>query len=169
MNRYLRFQSFSYLNAYTSLYGVDCSILEHFPFDPTYYSHKIKIAALRNEMGLSIAGKILRASGPYPAGRNSDINMVRNGMKNSLLSDERVRADGGYQNENCMFLSRILPRHRHFCSQVRARYETINSRLKTFNVLAERFRHDSNLHDVCFHAFLQLTQINLEIHPLFYI
>ena len=51
--------------------------------------------------------------------------------------------------------------------RIRARHETVNSRLKNFAVLRHIFRHDLELHSDCFYAALNITQLTLSELPLF--
>lgn len=53
-------------------------------------------------------------------------------------------------------------------SLLRARHETVNLRLKRFNILSSRFRHKLELHGICFHAVPQIVQTALVCdEPLF--
>jgi hypothetical protein len=42
------------------------------------------------------------------------------------------------------------------------RHETINHRIRHFNILVNRFRHDLQLHPICFHSCVNLTQLMIE-------
>lgn len=42
---------------------------------------------------------------------------------------------------------------------IMSRHETVNKRIKQFNVLVEEFRHDLSQHKLCFHAIVNITSI----------
>lgn len=52
-----------------SVDGVDCAINEPTPFNPGYFSHKFRRAALRYEIGVTMDGEAVLANGPLPPGR----------------------------------------------------------------------------------------------------
>lgn len=52
--------------------------------------------------------------------------------------------------------------------RILARHETLNSRIKRFACMRERFRHPLYLHPRLFHAVVNLTQLMIEnSEPLF--
>ena len=87
------------------------------------------------------------------------------GLLGVLDSGEKVIADGGYKGEEAIWAkghsdNRSTSRME---GVVRARHETVNSRLKNFSVLSSRFRHSLDMHSRCFHAcanFLTLVMKN---------
>ena len=156
--------------AKVSIDGTDCEINEPSPWDSKWYSHKFHGAGLRYEIGVCIVtGHIVWVGGGDPAG-TPDITIAREGILNLLDDDETLIADGGYKGEekiwckgHCKFLSRME-------SVVRARHETVNTRLKFFAVLKQKFRHDLHLHPMCFHAVANLVQLDIAHEsPLFQI
>ena len=100
------------------------------------------------------------ANGPYPCGSNPDIKIFKECLSQKLDPGEQVLADGSYVGDKCVMC--IPGKSEKFSSQVRARHETANRRLKHFAVLGNRFRHKLQLHSMCFHAIVNLTQIILE-------
>jgi len=65
---------------------------------------------------------------------------------------------------------RLTPEQHYFnyaVGQVLARHEKVNSRLKDFAVLRERFRHRPvhAKHQVCFYACCQLVQLKMIANP----
>lgn len=148
----------------------DCSILEPYPFDRKWFSHKFKSAALRYEIGVVIeTGDISWVNGPFPAGENPDISIFRKDLKLHLMNKETVVADKGYRGDVACVTDSYINSDRLLINRVRARHETINKRLKTFNILKHRFRHDKKKHSICFHAVANITQIIFENNPPFYI
>ena len=53
-------------------------------------------------------------------------------------------------------------------SQVRARHEHINSRIKKFRILSTRFRAELQKHWMVFHSIVNIIQIDIELgNPLY--
>lgn len=151
---------------FVSIDGVDFKILEPKPFDPKWYSHKFRGPGLRYEIGLNIRnGHIVWAFGGYPCGEYPDLLLAREAFVLALNYNERAMADKGYKDP--LF---ILPnanngsRHKFFM----CRHETVNKRLRQFNILKIDFRHDRQKHPMVFHAVANLTQLMIENgEPLF--
>ena len=71
--------------------------------------------------------------------------------ENQLLPNEIVVADSGY-NDSKFEKNPTLFGHT-LSARIRARHETCNKRLKTFNCLTPGFRHNiKEKHGLCFHA-----------------
>lgn len=165
-----RLQYNKIFNSYLSIDGTDCRIEEPAPFNTCWYSHKFKGAGLRYEIGVSLlGGNIMWANGPFPCGSYPDVKIFRNELKHLLLEDEYVIADKGYRDEKCM-IERIERKENQKLQNYRARHETINRMLKSFNVLSTTFRHDRNLHSDCFHAVCNIVNLKIkhgDIHPYY--
>lgn len=99
-------------------------------------SYKLIGAGVRYEIAISItSGRIVWANGPFRCGEYSDLKIFREGLKRRLEIHEFVIADNGYHDERC-----ITPPHanhllRKILSEIRARHETVNRRMKQFKVL----------------------------------
>lgn len=143
--------------------GTDCPIQEPSPFNKDWYSHKFKGPGLRYEIGLSLSGRIVWVNGPFKCGAFPDLKIFKLDMLQALFPHEKVIADSGYKHTKC-----VIPGDVFSClasdgefptvhKRVRARHESVNERLKNFNVLDYKFRHDPSLHVYCFHAVAQLT------------
>lgn len=143
--------------------GTDCPIQEPSPFNRKWFSYKIHGPALRYEVGVCIqTGDIVWVNGGYPAGSWSDLRIFRHRLKQFLLPNEMVEVDKGYRgDERCRIPQyRVSYSDQRAKSRARARHETINSRLKIFNVLTKEFRqHDLHDHQRCFYACAVLTQL----------
>jgi DDE superfamily endonuclease len=145
--------------------GTDCMIQEPLPFSPKWYSHKFEGPGVRYEIGVGIqTGWIVWVNGPFPCGEWSDLKIAKDDLFKSLAPNEMVVADGGYRDGGWHadtpnglndYMSRIK-------SVARARHETINKRIKQFNVLRSTFRHDLEKHGFCFHAAANITQLIIE-------
>ena len=146
-------------------------INEPSPFSPCWYSHKFKGPGVRYEVALSInGGDIVHINGPFPCGSNPDITIFRKKLINKLDEGEFVEADRGYRGEP--FKVRIPVDYETEHEKVQkelacARHETINARLKNFQVLSNRFRHgvtadDMGKHGMAFSAVAVVTQLSIE-------
>ena len=152
-----------------SIDGTDCRIQEQFPFDGKWYSHKFKGPALRYEVGVCmLTGFIVWVMGGFPAGAYPDLKIYRLGLKDILEDGEKVIADGGYKGEEAIWAKGHCKDSTMVESVVRARHENVNSRLKFFNILTTRYRHDLDMHGRCFYAVANLVQLILKNEsPLF--
>ena len=153
-----------------SVDGTDCKIQEQRPFDPMWFSHKFKGPGLRYEVvvGLREEG-ILWVNGPFPCGSWPDLKIARDGLVNFLEAGEKVIADGGYRGDDHFLTpTGINDDYSRVMAVVRARHETVNGRLKSFNVLDSKFRHSIAKHGICFMAVVNLVQIGIHTDaPLF--
>jgi hypothetical protein len=150
-------------------------IQEPQPFSKKWYSHKFHGAGLRYEVGLSIErGDIVWINGPFPCGDWPDVRIFRYSLRSFLDENERVIADNGYVSEDPMFckvprgISTAVDGRGKERSIVRARHETVNSRLKNFEILKQVYRHDPLDHGDVFRAAVILIQLAIENgEPLF--
>jgi hypothetical protein len=148
-----------------SIDGTDCPIQEPSEFSGRWYSHKFKGAGLRYEVGISIqTGWIVWKNGPYPCGAFPDIKITRDKLVHHLIPGERYVADRGYRDGGLHADTPTgfnNPKQR-MQSLVRARHETLNSRLKKFNILSTRYRNNINTHYLIFHALCNVLQVEIE-------
>lgn len=152
-----------------SVDGTDCKIFEPSPFSTHWFSHKHNGPGIRYEVAISVAtGHIVWVHGPFPCGKYNDIRIFRLKLKNLLLPHEKVIADRGYRDEKCVYLPNDLIYADNLYSSVRARHENANRRIKQFNIISNRFRHDLSLQHFCFFAAANLAQLMIENgSPLF--
>jgi len=144
--------------------GTDCPIWEPTPFSPRWYSHKFKGAGVRYEVGVCIqTGSIVWVNGAYPCGSWSDVKIFRHRLKHLLAPNELVEADKGYKwDDRCRNPDSYVSRSDQRASRrARARQETINHRLKVFNVLNRTYRHDRRKHQWCFVSCAVLVQMSI--------
>ena len=86
-------------------------------------------------------------------------------LKQRLGCHERAAADGGYKGEEKITLpwdKRVGSDYRSYLCRGRGRHETINGKLKRWQVLRQMFRHHRNKHHIVFKACLTLTQLLLD-------
>jgi hypothetical protein len=149
-----------------TLDGTDCPINEPVPFNPKYYSHKFKGPGVKYEIGICIqTGWICWWNGPFPCG-NPDLSIARVGICRYLEKEEKIVADGGYRDGGVKFvtptgLHNISDRMR---SLARARHETVNGRIKKFQIFSTKYRHQLHRHRDCFQAVVNVTQVGIMIY-----
>ena len=157
-------------SCFVSVDCTDCPINEPRPFSVEWYSHKTSSAGVRYEIAVSLqTSQIVWANGPYACGANPDVTIFRSDLKTKLHTNEFVVTDSGYGDEKCITPPGSNHSDHKVLAEIRARHEIMNKRLKQFFILSHRFRHALEQHVDCFHAVCNLTQLNLEHEPLFYI
>lgn len=134
----------------------------------SYYSYKINHSGLRYEVALNIqSGDIVWTSGPFPPGEWPGIRIFLSGLAHKLRPGEKVEADQGYQGwaqyiEDPNFM---VPNNEHMATQktnVRARHEMVNNRLKNFHCLKNAWRHHRDHHGIAFRCVAIVVQLSLE-------
>lgn len=142
--------------------GVDFEIFEPTPFDKKWFSFKHNGPGLRYEIGVAIKnGHIVWAHGGVPPGEYNDLKLASELFVHMMDKGEKCVADKGYNNKKFFITERYASCFPNM-KKILARHETINRRLKSWNVLSQRFRHSLHLHPKCFHAIVNLTQIAIE-------
>jgi len=169
-----------------SVDGVHCKISEprRTP-SSNWYSHKTHGPALGYKIAVAIHhNKVVHINGPFPAGV-PDISIFRKegGLKSKIPDGKAATADRGYTGEPKLRTPnpRDTPLAKEFKKRAQARHETFNSRLKSFKILSERFRHRHtphgkqaitchDNHKTVFEAVCVLLQFDMDNgHPLFII
>lgn len=155
--------------SFCSKNGRDCCVQGPNPFNALWYSHKFHIAALRYELCVGHkCGNIVWVYGPFPCGSWPDTKVYKSRLMSKLTKHDLVVADRGYNHTTCTAPNNIASSHRHIRSQIRARHEVCSQRLKRFNILAHKFRHNIHLHGSVFHACAKITFIAIrDEEPLF--
>ena len=162
-----------------SVDGVHCQIHEpRTQPSSAWYSEKFNKPGLAYEIGLAIyQSKIVWTSGPFPAGQNDNIIFQKpNGLKSKIPNGSLAIGDQGYRGHPEKVSTRNDYNSRDlkvFKNRVRARHETVNSRLKAFGILNQVFRTKSVearmiKHKAAFEACLVLVQYEMDNgSPLF--
>lgn len=147
--------------------GVDFKILEPSNFNKKWYSHKFKGPGIRYELGLCIrTGSIVWKNGGYPCGEYPDLKLAREAYVLSVNQGEKTMADKGYNDSNFFILPNEVNSRMH--KRIMSRHETLNKRIRQFNILSHTYRHDIKKHPMIFHAVVNITQIKIENgEPLF--
>lgn len=137
--------------------------------DPAYYSYKFKAPGLRYMVALSILSTdIVFVAGPYLPGLLNDLQIFRiSGIKDEMELKEKVEADDGYMGEcpayvSCPGWHSQRTDQKRLKSRVRMRHEHVNTRMKNFKCMVERFRHPVAKHASCFRAVAVVTQLAME-------
>lgn len=89
-------------------------------------------------------------------------------LENALDEDEMIVADAGYNCDSCIQLRDAVGDEKQVVREFRARHEIVNTRLKKFNVLANKFRHDLSSHSYCFFAVSNITKVLIEKEELMF-
>lgn len=139
-------------------------------FNKRFYSHKFNGNGLRYEVGVCIAtGDIVWISGPFRCGMN-DLSVSREGglLGGALKEGEMAEADLAYQGEKWYIKTPVgfhtrTQKEEGMKLSAAARHETINGRLKIFEVLKNRYRHELTFHSSCFRAVAVITQLNFKL------
>jgi hypothetical protein len=101
-------------------------------------------------------------NGPYQPAPFPDGKIAREcGLCDALVPGEKFVCDGGYYGPMADKPTGHNNEDQRMKARVRARHETINSRLKKFGVLRKPFRHEISKHRMVFLAVSNLCQIGL--------
>jgi len=138
----------------------------------SFWSYKFKKMGLRYEIGLNIkTGDICWWNGPFPPGDMNDDMCFRDCLAMWLPPGECVETDKGYR---ASFPERVQcppfegPDRREMTQRVRNRHETVNRRMKRWNILKAAYRHNLYDHQAVFGAVACMTQLAFENgEPLF--
>ena len=138
-----------------------------------FHSFKFKKSALRYEVALCIkTGWICHWYGPFEPGMYNDEMIFKMGLALCLEDGERVETDRGYRGSapskvKCPGHLCTDPEQEKMTAHVRSRQETINKRMKQWNILVAPYRHDIHEHQNVFAAVAVITQLSIEREPLF--
>ena len=166
-----RFEKWDGAQCLMSIDGVDCMVMEPWPFDSKMYSQKFNGPGVKCEVGVCIkTGHVVWLNGPFVAS-SDDAAIFKETLANLLADDEGVEVDAGCKGHDkfkapVTASSRV---HRKEKSVVRGRHENINSRLKIFNVLNVPFRHTNprdqmmRKHGLCVDVIALTTQLKFEL------
>jgi len=130
-------------------------------FNKGFYGVKFNHSGLKYEVGVCIAMGHIVWIHPHL----NDLNISRTALIGALDRDESAVADSGYRGEPHHIRTPEVGTEMEIEMQdlARARHETVNSRLKFFNVLgAQYFRHSISFHSSCFRAVAVITQLGFE-------
>jgi hypothetical protein len=157
--------------------------------DPStkWYSHKSHGPGLGYEFGLAIRRDVLvwfRGSLQDESNYASehDLTKFRGGsvkdgkdkwrfdsLYNALPPGKKAIGDSGYVGEEdkiTVLRDAHSPELKQFITRAKSRQEAYHTRLKSFKILAERFRHDIHLHETCVAAVVVLVQYDMVSRPL---
>ena len=158
--------------------GVHCRISEpRGTPSKTWFSFKLKKAGLAYELAIGVfKGNLIWINGPFPAGE-TDLQIYRKpgGLKSKIPPGKRVIGDRIYSRSKEPTISGRNPLDikevAELKERAKARHETFNSRIKTFEILATRFRSTKNhlqKHKQVFEACCVLVQYDIDTgSPLF--
>ena len=103
-------------------------------------------------------------NGAFPCGAWPDLQIARDWLVQELLPNEKVIADGGYNDSGCYFVTPTGGNDYQdkMMADARARHETVNNLLKHYNILKEKYRGDLDGHHKVFGAVVNLVQMKIE-------
>jgi DDE superfamily endonuclease len=137
-----------------------------------WYSHKHHKPCVAYEIAVHLqSSRIVWVSGPHFAGE-TDLVIFRKegGLKDRIPDGFKIIGDKGYvRGEEIVSVNNRLDSVpvKIFKRLARARHEDVNGRLKRFDILSDRFRHNVTKHKIAFEAVCVLVQYNFENgHPL---
>jgi DDE superfamily endonuclease len=118
-------------------------------------------------------------NGPFKAGVHDVTILLDHGLADALEDWECVETDGGYSykfdvndpERNAKASDIVTKPMSHSRAESwdkakkRACHETVNGRLKDWNVLDSRFRSDKSKHGICFFAVCVLVQLGMKERP----
>jgi hypothetical protein len=108
--------------------GTDMAILEPWPYNPVWWSHKFNGAGIKYEVATCIkTGDIVWLNGPFPCAMQ-DREIFDWGLKTKLIPGEKVEADSGYTGRTQIATPAMGKNHvaRKQKSQCRGRQENTN-------------------------------------------
>jgi DDE superfamily endonuclease len=138
-----------------------------------WYSHKHHGPGLTYLVGIATKSqRIIWLDGPHPASTH-DVTIFRRegGLGEQVKEGTRGIADSAFSGEP----EKIAISHpgddedvAKMKARLKARHETFNGRIKGFNVLANNFRHDIELHGAVCETVCILVQYDMQNgNPLF--
>ena len=113
-----------------------------------------------------LAGNIVWVNGPYAAGKYPDIKIFHSGLAHWLDEFERVEVDDGYIGEvpkkvKCPGCASNPTENQEMQNRVRSRHESLNGRLKNWEILKSMYHHDLMEHGNVFRAITVIMQISI--------
>ena len=157
-----------------SVDGVHTLIQEPGGFDKRYMSHKYGKAAYNYEVGVAVReSKIVHVCGPTFQQNDGTVSLRPDGIQSKVPAGKKVIADRGYKDYNPTgILSTPSDRDpdplKKFKNRALSRHESLNSRLKRFDILKHTFRHEKEKHGAVFRAVCVIVQYEMDLgDPLF--
>jgi len=162
--------------------GVHCRMFEqHMRPNRKWKSFKLSIPGLAYELGVAVfASKIIWIAGPRRGGtRDIDIFNEPGGLASLIPAGKKAIVDKGYPGVSEKVSQKLRnfdgDEVYHFKNQALARHETVNSRIKRFSILSDRFRHrgsrlgnTEDYHKVVFETVCVIVQYEFDNgHPVF--
>jgi hypothetical protein len=134
-----------------------------------WYSHKLNKPGVSYEIALDLKkSQISWTNGPFPAAKH-DISIYKqenSGLKWQIPDGKKVIADRGYRGETNKELCtpNIFDddKTKLFKRRARARHESVNKKIKDFDILENRFRHSVKKHKSVFEAVVVIVQMDMD-------
>ena len=133
--------------------------------DETLYSYKFHGAGLRYEYCHGIySGRLCWINGPFWPGDVNDLEIAQGfGLCQRLRDSHEMGIADGIYRDRCFF----TPPGRHSpqsqaMGALRARNETVNSRMKNWRCLREKWRQDEDFHASVVYACMNILELEIE-------
>ena len=108
------------------------------------------------------SGHIVWACGGFGAGVCRDDKLAQAKFTKCLHPNEKVIADKGCRQCERFFAPKNGNKHNKLIKRALARHENVNRRVKSFDCMSGRLRHDLFLHNICFLAVANIAQISIK-------
>lgn len=151
----------------TCVDGTDCPTQEPSPFSSRHFSHKFNSAGFRYQVTTSRKGDLIDVDGPHRPGckYGSEKAIFERGVMSYLDDGEECEGDKYYRKQiKDIFTGYLSNEERKFAARFRARHESLNGRLKRFQILTTKFRAKPAFqkHSMAFRAIAVLCQLEIE-------
>ena len=138
-----------------------------------FFDRKGGKAGLTYEIALDLwSSNIIWLHGPFPSATGDQRIFKEEGLCDEMPEGTKAIADKVYKGQNKISLHNSLDDEevREFKRRARARQESVNARLKSFECLKQRFRHGVKNHHIYVHAVAVMLTFQMENgSPLFHI
>lgn len=139
--------------------------------DSEYFAYKFNGAGYLYEVGISIfKNAVVWISGPHKP-TTGDLAVFRSGLKQKTPAGKKGIGDTGYKGEIKILSTRNSQDSdevKEFKRRARMRHESFYGRMKIFQILFQRYRHEKAKHKYAFQAVAVICQYQMENgKPLF--
>jgi hypothetical protein len=138
--------------------------------DKKQCSKKFNHGAAKYEIGISIfTAQVVWISGPFRGAEHDMTMLTKGGLLDKVADGKMCVADRGYKSNKPEIKAKLSLPNEHdptkinnFKSWARLRHETLNGRLKFFNILSDTFWHGFDNHKFMFEAVVVIVQYQMD-------
>ena len=95
------------------------------------------------------------------AGKMNDLQMAMLGLVDMLEEGERVFSDKGYRKAKYFAYPNNRRPDNLIIKKIQGRHENVNSRLREYGVMRNKFRQKLSFHNKCFNAVVNIVQLRI--------